>query len=424
MPALNRRPINFRRSAYTPTSAMMGRPLGAGGQQAAQAPFMQQAAQALPQPYTPQTAASAAVSAQPTPQDQPPLQAQPQQAVQSNQGMLGGGIGQLPQSPVPQPPMAQPQMQAQPQQAPFDQAMLRGSPAPAMPQPLMPQPLMPQPPMPQFSSPPQAMPPMPPAFDQQQLQSSLGGSPAQALGTGLSNNPYMANLGSFPGANNLSPNPYMSNLGGFQGAPAEQVQPPAFNQQQLQAALSSAPTQGMLGTGISGNPYMANLGSFPGAGSVQPPTPMNAPLPTTPQGKADYYNSLARQGMSDSQIRSQAESAFGQQTDDDWGYLQNLAGVKTGPQAMANLAQAPQPQGTQPPVFDQATLRNNLGGAGSGQPLQQYPTVAPPTTVSNFNGGMGTFAQPAQAAAAQAQPAQNNFAQPTQNKPAGGAGLM
>lgn len=413
----NRRPINFRRGPYIPSSAMVDRPLGAGGYRQ-QATAMPQAVQSLPQPYAPQAAAAAAaapVQAQAQLQPQTPLQAQAQPlqtqqapaqpSVSFDQSNLRGGIGQLPQAPVPQT---------------------------AMPAPMPPMPPMPQP-----------IPPMPPAFDQQQLQSSLSTAPAPApLNTGLSNNPYMANLGSFQGATaeqvqppafnqqqlqastaatspgmlntGLSSNPYMANLGSFPGVGS--VQPPALNQQQLQSALSTAPAPGMLNTGLSSNPYMANLGSFPGLGSVQPPA--LSPLPTTAQGKADYYNNLARQGMSDSQIRSQAESAFGQQSDEDWGYLQNLAGVKTGPDATANLAQAPQAQNTQAPAFDQATLRNNLGGVGTGQPLQQPTSVAPPTNV-------GTFAQPMQAtAAAQAQPAQTNFAQPAQNKPAGSVGLM
>ena len=45
----------------------------------------------------------------------------------------------------------------------------------------------------------------------------------------------------------------------------------------------------------------------------------------TPQQKADAYNSLVKQGLTDAQIRTAITADAGQQTNTDWNYLQQLA---------------------------------------------------------------------------------------------------
>ena len=47
------------------------------------------------------------------------------------------------------------------------------------------------------------------------------------------------------------------------------------------------------------------------------------------QDKAEMYRGMARQGMTDAQIRAAAENRYGMQTDSDWGALQNAVGDRT-----------------------------------------------------------------------------------------------
>jgi hypothetical protein len=47
------------------------------------------------------------------------------------------------------------------------------------------------------------------------------------------------------------------------------------------------------------------------------------------QDKAELYRGMARQGMTDAQIRAAAENRYGMQTDADWGALQNAVGDRT-----------------------------------------------------------------------------------------------
>jgi hypothetical protein len=47
------------------------------------------------------------------------------------------------------------------------------------------------------------------------------------------------------------------------------------------------------------------------------------------QDKAELYRGMARQGMTDAQIRAAAENRYGMQTDSDWGALQNAVGDRT-----------------------------------------------------------------------------------------------
>jgi hypothetical protein len=58
---------------------------------------------------------------------------------------------------------------------------------------------------------------------------------------------------------------------------------------------------------------------------------INVNASSTAQDKANVYNNLINQGFTDTQIRNQANTQFGTQSDTDWGYLQRLAGDFVGP---------------------------------------------------------------------------------------------
>jgi len=81
----------------------------------------------------------------------------------------------------------------------------------------------------------------------------------------------------------------------------------------------------------------------------------------TPEQKADAYNSLIKQGLTDAQIRSSITTDAGPQTDTDWNYLQQLAAT-TNPaftiaQPTLTALQASSPT-------EKATAYNTLIGQG------------------------------------------------------------
>ena len=65
----------------------------------------------------------------------------------------------------------------------------------------------------------------------------------------------------------------------------------------------------------------------------------NAFTQGTAQQKADAYNDLLKQGLTNDQIRASIEKTAGKQTDEDWSYLQNLA--KTPPKNAGGSPPAP-----------------------------------------------------------------------------------
>jgi hypothetical protein len=70
-----------------------------------------------------------------------------------------------------------------------------------------------------------------------------------------------------------------------------------------------------------------------------PNNPFNVTAGSTAQQKAQDYNRLLGTGMTDAQIRQSAAGVFGEQSDENWGYLRNLAqGMSPAP------APAPAPQ--------------------------------------------------------------------------------
>ena len=81
----------------------------------------------------------------------------------------------------------------------------------------------------------------------------------------------------------------------------------------------------------------------------------------TPEQKAEAYNSLIKQGLTDAQIRTAINADAGQQTDTDWNYLQQLAAT-TNPaftiaQPTLTALQASSPT-------EKATAYNTLIGQG------------------------------------------------------------
>ena len=78
-----------------------------------------------------------------------------------------------------------------------------------------------------------------------------------------------------------------------------------------------------------------------------------AGLGSTPASKGEFYNEMLGSGMSDAELRALVDATMGTQSDTDWQYLQQIAGVQ-------NAAG----QG----VADKATAYNDLQAAGMDDP--------------------------------------------------------
>ena len=139
------------------------------------------------------------------------------------------------------------------------------------------------------------------------------------------------------------------------------------------------------GKGVSpgnyGNPYMAQNSwrpiSYPQQQTFQQPTapqPGSLVVPSTlsqgtAQDKANFYNQSLGQGYTDADIRNSINSSIGQQTDEDWTYLQ-----KTAQQANTNRQAPPTSQGNYPMASNGKGMSQNVTYPGQGgQPKMGQP---------------------------------------------------